>query len=419
MEIKTLANIYLVAALLTGAVVPIALDVGANNISISEFLFMAYMLAMPTSLVFVLARGKKDTLAGLIKDRKDLAIVMGIGLLNYISFEYGIAFVEKFIGAALATAVYRSYPILMFLFIPIILREKITVKQIAALGLTFLGFFAAFLFGGLQLSYSNISIIGLVLLIAIASALATTLTKRYVFDMESTMLIFNVAGFLFFAILFLSQLESAGFVMPNELSWIAILYVGIVYNVFTGFMYYGALRMKKTTVVTNFYFLSPFITFVFAFLLLGEAIKWYYLLIALFVAIGLIIQHIDLEGGKYISRSKKRTNFMIYDVTSAFVNTRNSLMYNTLKGSGRVLAVKVESGWYSRLNNLIEEAKGTDYSKKLIICADYDKENINDEERKFVRDIMGIKEGEGALISAGHPEHIENFFSEFVDKYKA
>lgn len=106
----------------------------------------------------------------------------------------------------------------------------------------------------------------------------------------------------------------------------------------------------------------------------GEAIKPYYLLIAVFVAAGLLIQRVDFEGGKYLSKSKKKSNYLIYDVTSAFVNTSNNKMYSMLKGNGRVLAVKVDSNWYSRLGNLVEEAKGTDYGKKLIICTDGDRE---------------------------------------------
>jgi drug/metabolite transporter (DMT)-like permease len=419
MEIKTLANTYLVLALLTGALMPVLLDFGAVGISIPEFLFIVYAISVPVSFAFVVFNGKMKKLKEIFGNKRNLAFIAIVGLLNYVLFEYGLTYAEKFVSASLATVIYRSYPILMFLFLPLILREKVSTKQVLALGLTFAGFVIAFTGGNLSLSGSNFYIIMFLIVIALAGALATTLVKRYVFDMESSMFVLNLASFAFFAVFFMLQTGMGGSVgLPNFGSWAAILYTGIIYNVFTGFMYYSALRMIKTTIVTNFYFLSPFITFVFAYAILGEAIKPYYLLIAVFVAAGLLIQHVDFEGGKYLSKSKKKSNYLIYDVTSAFVNTSNNKMYSMLKGNGRVLAVKVDSNWYSRLGNLIEEAKGTDYGKKLIICTDGDRENIGNEEQKFVRDIMSIKEGEAALIGAGRPEHIEGFFADFIDKYK-
>ncbi|MEM3227788.1 MAG: EamA family transporter [Candidatus Micrarchaeaceae archaeon] len=418
MELKLLANTYLVLALLTGALMPVMLYFGADGISIPEFLFIVYAISVPASFAFVLLNGKKEKLFEIFRKKRDLALIALIGLLNYVFLEYGLTYAEKFVSASLATVIYRSFPILMFIFLPFILREKVSVKQIAALGLTFAGFALAFTGGNLSLSGSNFYIILFLVIVALASALATTLVKRYVFDMESSMFLFNLASFLFFAVFLLFQLHVTGIRAPGAVSWIAIIYTGIIYNVFTGFMYYSALRMIKTTIVTNFYFLSPFITFVFAYLLLGEAIKLYYLLIAVFVAAGLLIQRVDLEGGRYLNKKKEKRNYLIYDITSAFVNTKNQALYNMLKGEGRVLAVKVESDWYSRLGNLIEEAKGTDYSKKLIICSDEDMENVGREEKKFIRDIMGVKEGEAALISAGLPEHIESFFADFVERYK-
>jgi len=72
---------------------------------------------------------------------------------------------------------------------------------------------------------------------------------------------------------------------------------------------------------------------------LGEAILPYYLIIALGVLIGIVVQRSAPKTGNYIAEDKDESKKLsIYDITGAFVNTRNSAIYNAMKGDGRVLA---------------------------------------------------------------------------------
>ena len=423
MKISNIANTYLVLSLLTGALMPVMLYIGGANIPIPEFLFLAYIFAVPSSLVFVLANGKKGKLVSMLRNRRDLSIVAVIGILNYFFLEYGLTYAERFVSASLATVIYRSFPIIMFIFLPLVLREKVSRLQIGALLLAFAGFIIAFTGGNFSFSSANGPIILFLIFIAVMSALSSVLVKRYVFDMESSMFVFNLANMVLFGAMFVAS--SGGglhFSLPDTSALIAILYVGIVYNVLTGFMYYSALRMIKTTLVTNFYFLSPFITFGFAAVILGEPIRLYYLLIAVFVSVGIVIQKFDKVGGSYLSKEKKKLEYMVYDISSAFVNTRNKEVYNVLKGNGRVLAVKVEKGWHNRLGNLIYEMKqggGGNYINEVRVYTDMDRNSVSEDESVFIRDIMGIKEHEAALICAGNPKHGERFFTDFSERIRS
>ncbi len=421
MKIKTIANSYLVLALLTGALVPVMLDIGGASMPIPEFLFLTYLFAVPASLVFVLMNGKREKLVAMLKNRKDLAVVSVIGILNYFFLEYGLTYAEKFVSASLATVIYRSFPIIMFLFLPFVLRERVSRVQVIALALAFFGFLIAFTGGNLTFGVSAADgyIILFLIFITVMSALSSTLVKRYVFDMESSMFVFNLANFFVFAIMFATSLGSGvSIALPSTGALLAILYVGIVYNVLTGFMYSSALRMIKTTLVTNFYFLSPFITFGFAALILGEPIKFYYLIIALFVSAGIIIQKFDKVGSSYLSREEKKLKYLIYDISSAFVNTKDRKVYGLLKGDGRVLAVKVEKGWHGRIDNLVAGMKNggsDDYINMVSVYTDLNRDRVSKEESTFIRDIMGVKDNETALICAGKPEHGERFFNDLAE----
>jgi hypothetical protein len=43
------------------------------------------------------------------------------------------------------------------------------------------------------------------------------------------------------------------------------------------------------------------------------------------------------KGNFVMSKSRKK-NMPLYDITAAFINTKNQEIYNTMKGGGRVLA---------------------------------------------------------------------------------
>ena len=300
MSIKSLANTYLLFALVLGALFPVMLKL-ASGMSIYEYLFLTYLVSVPASLLFVLVSGKREKLASYIRNKKAFALIAFIGLLNYALLNFGMMYAEHFVSASLATVIYRTYPILMFVFLPFVLKERVTKYQGMALSLAFVGLCVAVSMSGVAGGLSgniNLPIIALILVIAISVALATVLIKKYAYDMESSMFIFSLANFVLFTLLFILNKPQFGGLTATSL--IAILYMGVVCNVFVGFMYYGALRMLKTTFVTNIYFLSPFITILFAHLILGEAIMPYYLVVAGLVAVGILIQKLDKKGGSYL-----------------------------------------------------------------------------------------------------------------------
>ncbi len=406
MDLRERANIYLLSALLLGALLPVVLDL-AIGMNLLEFLFYAYLLAIPTSLLFILLSHKEKKLLEYLHNPRSIATLSVIGLLNYALLELGLSYAERYISASLATVVYRSFPLLMLLFLPLVLRERISKHQIAALSLGFLGILIAVGGNGLGLfSAGDTLIVLFVVVIALTSALAGVLIKRYVFDMQSSMLIFNIATFTFIAAAYV-----ASGAPTSAMSWkdiAALAYVGIVYNVFVGFMYYGALRMLKTTFVTNVYFLSPFITILFAYLLLGEAINFYYLVIALLVAVGMIIQRFDKKGSTYLRHtSDNHRELWIFDITGAFSNTANMTISRELEKGGKVLAVKMNAKYMAVAWNI---ASRDSYAGVYTDSS----EGIS-AELKFVRGSVDLGSGEMLLIKVGRTEEGERFFHDVYD----
>jgi drug/metabolite transporter (DMT)-like permease len=418
MEIKSMAYVSLMAAIVLGAFYPIALYVaGHSGINIFEFLTLGFALGTMGSLGFVFARGKQRKLFSYLINKKDLALLAVVGVLTHGFTSFGLLYAEKFISVPLATVVFRTQPLLMLLFLPIILRERVTRYQLVALVLAVVGVSIAVTGGSLSsFAFNNMPIFMLLMFVTVLDAVLPTIIKRYAYDLESSVFIFNAAACIFFLGVYWSYGMPAA---PITLPGIGALAFAAVFFAFNPFFYYGALRRLKTTVFTNAYFISPFLTFLFSAALLGQALYPYYFAVVALTAIGIYIQSFDKRGGLYMAKSKAaRQHISIYDVTSAFINTNADAVHDMMKGNGRVLAIKMDRQRHGEIKGIVSnlqlQAQGRSTSTKegsvTLLYTHEDRDYISDRECSFVKDIMGVKEDEVVLMSAGAPEASESLF---------
>lgn len=400
MDIKNRAYIYLVLSLIFGALVPVVLDL-KSGMSLSEFFVLTYLVTTIVSFGYIMRIGKKDKLLKYIATPKEFLLIGGIGLLNYALYEFGIAYAENFVSVPLATAIYRTFPVLMLLFIPFILREKISKYQVVALCLGFIGLFFALSGGTFQL-FNNAapSILILLVMMAIGAAIGNLLVKKYSYDVDCGMFIFSVANLaVFLAIFALSGFPASAITL---LSLVPILYIGVIYNIANGIMFWNALRTLKTTLVSNSIFISPFITFVFAYALLGQTPQLYYVVTAVCVAIGVLIQQFDKVGGTYKANDKTASRFTIFDVTGAFANSGEIAITQSIDKGGRVLAAKLDPSHETRLSAAMQsDAYPNVYTDR----------HISAQESAFVKDIVGAKGNDLVVLKAGDYKEGEMFFS--------
>ncbi len=410
MNIKTKALIFITLAMVGGALFPLALKVTvANNVNPYSFLFLSYILATVASFVLVVAKGKTQQLREYLGNPREY---LKIGIVGFtfagLAF-YGISWAEQSISAILATVVYRMQPLLMLLFLPVLLRERVSKTQVAALLLAFAGIYIA-VTGGNPLAFSGADA-GVVLslfAIVLIGSLAGVFIKRYTTDMECTMFMFNSTSLVFATALFLytgAQLPAL-----NPTTALTLLYIGVPTSVGVTYLYFRGFRTLKTTFVTNYYCLSPFITAVFAAILLNETIQPYYLVIAVLVTIGIVIQKFDKEGGTYMTKSKMHVeDLWIFDVTGAFHDTRVEAIRKTLSGGGRVLAIKLNQGEYRRIKKS-PDFRNPKPRKAILVYTNTDGHLVSREENNYLSDILDVSPEETVLMSAGDLETSEKFF---------
>ncbi len=401
MDIKRLAYAYTALAIIFGALVPIMLK-AASGANLFEFMFLTYVVSTVVALSYVVLKGKWGKLKEYLGNSRQFATIGLMGITNYALMEFGLAYAEKFVSVPLASVVYRTFPLLMLAFIPLILRERITKYQLAALLIGFAGIFIVFTGGSLNLfSGYNPTIMALLVFLAVSAAIGNLMVKKHTYDVDCAVAIFSIANLAVFFLLFAINGFPTSALTPKAMG--AMLYVAIEYNVLNGLMFWAALRVLKATVVANMSIFSPFITFIFAYLILGQQIQAYYILIALLGAIGILIQSVDKVGGTYKTKSK----FTIFDVTGAFQNTGEIAIAHTISSGGRVLAAKIPAEHKDHLAGMYATGRYANI---------YTAGQIHEKESDFIKDVLSAKEGEIIIIKAGSHEDGEKFFIDLSDR---
>lgn len=411
MDLKSKSHLYLVITLLSGSLLPVLLAL-AKGVDLYELMLFIFTLSVPTSLLLVKARGEQKDLLDTFRDRKKVALMVLTSLVVFFPIEFGIAIAEHYISASLTTAIFRTSPLLMLLLLPYMLRERLTRYQIAALVLGFVGLYIGVSNGNLTgiLQNSNISIIAFMILMAFGYALSIVMIKKYLFKLSVLLFVAAVTMFALSSILFFAsgtQLQTLSY-----LQLFIVFYIGMFFNVIGFYMYFYMLKPLKATLVTNVYMLSPFITFLLAITILGEAIQPYYLAIAGFVGAGILIQSFDKKGSTYAARSKDEgiNRMTIFDVTGVFANTGEVALNDTIRDGGRILAVKLPGQYAANVNSMVN---GVKYSNVYT-----DAHKSITEESKFVKDIVGAGAGEFVVMKAGLLDDCEKFFEDLQGRIR-
>ena len=248
---------------------------------------------------------------------------------------------------------------------------------------------------------ANFPIVAFAVGLALLYALGNVIIKWQMLDNDIFLCISSFALTAFFGVLFV--FSGAHFVQFGLAEIVVILWVAVT-NVFSFYMYMYAFKTLKTTMVTNSFLLSPFLTFVWANLLFNEPIKVYYLAIAALVGVGILIQRTDTEGGSYIMKNSNGfANFTIFDVTGAFANQDGEIGGIIMSG-GRVLATKLP----------MENAHYVDsisFDPRFANVYTGDEAFIG-EQAEFVRDVLGANSDDVVVMKAGTDADNERFFDE-------
>ena len=249
-----------------------------------QVLAYASLLATLALLLIIVATSKVKTLSTYApRDFLILPVLGSLGVLLYYLFFYSAL---TFIPAQEAFIVNYLWPLLVGILGSILLREKLRIHHALALLLSFSGVYVVITRGTLTL-FSDLRGVLLAILGACSYALYSVLSKRWKYtDVRA----------IFFCYVWASLICIAWVVLhgtlyyPSPYQLIGLIWMGTMPSALAYIVWLSALRQAPVRKMANLVYLTPFVSLIFIYTMLGEKILISSLLGLLLIVAGIVIQ---------------------------------------------------------------------------------------------------------------------------------
>ncbi len=289
---KIKSYFYLGLCILLWASIPVVSKKILVEINNFQMLFYSTVLSFLVVGVILLLQKKTQIMKNYrLMDYLVMGFLGFLGTYLYFVLLYGAftltAASEGFILA-------YTWPILVLALAFIILKEKVTLKKVISIFISFFGIVIIVTHGKIT-SVAFTNIIGDILALsgAFVFALFSVLGKKYNFDK-------TVSAFIYFCSALIFITLTVSFFSPVNIPSIKILpwllYNGIFVNGITYIFWFKALEHGDTEIISNILYLTPFLSLIYISIFLDEKILLSSLLGLIVIVSGIIIQSVKLEN---------------------------------------------------------------------------------------------------------------------------
>ena len=225
-----------------------------------------------------------------IKDYIITALIGLTGTCFYNIFYYGGT---ARMLASQAFIVNYLWPIMSVVFACILLKEKMTARKIIAIAMSFLG--VIIVTGTDLINFDKNTIIGAISCVfgAISYGLFTALNQKYNYDKRLAIMIAYVATFLLTLIV---NIARGDMFVPDLTQTLGLAWNGAFVMAVGSTCWAIALESGKTAKVSNLAYITPFLSLVWTFFILGEPIKLTSVLGLVVIILGIFIQLKDKKA---------------------------------------------------------------------------------------------------------------------------
>ncbi len=281
------AYLYAIAVVLIWSTVASAFKISLRYLDFIQLLFFASLVSLFVLFIVLVFQGKLTLLRTYSK--KDYLLSGLLGFLNPCLY-YAVLFkAYSLLPAQEAQPLNQTWAIILALLSIIVLRQRITLKSIIALVISFIGVVIISTHGYVfSLKFSNVA--GAIL--ALASAFIWALFWLYNLkdrrDVVAKLFLNFLFGTLFIIIIVLVAKVS---LKPTLAGFAGAAYVGIFEMGITFVLWFNALKLSKTTAqVSNMIYLVPFLSLLIIHYAIGEKILTSTITGLIFIIAGILLQ---------------------------------------------------------------------------------------------------------------------------------
>lgn len=220
---------------------------------------------------------------------KDVLIMALIGLPGtffYYVFYYAGTSVMP---ASQAFIVNYMWPIMSVLFACIILKEKMTVQKGVAIAISFVGVMIVTGADALQLNMKTLIGAGACLSGAVCYGVFTALNQKFHYAKQVSVMINYMSTFLLTTII---NAVSGNLFVPGAMQSLGFVWNGAFTMALACMTWMLALESGKTAKISNFAYITPFLSLVWTALVLKEQITWNAAVGLCVIVVGIFVQFI-------------------------------------------------------------------------------------------------------------------------------
>ena len=380
---------YLALAVLGYSLEPIALKTVTKTMSLGQINFwLCFFATLGMGAIVILERRVQLLFR---YSKRDLFKILTMGVVGMFVFNILIAYGFTFLPVAQANSIKYIWPVLMAILAVPIMREKFSINKLVGALFCFAGFIIL-VNGGFSLAFSidRLDAVLAVLGAAFCWALFNILQKKENYEAFTSVFIMSAFALLMFTPFMLAASPN----LPTLAEFAALAYLGVIaFGVALAF-YFKALQTGDTGRIAALSYATPFLTLIWAALILGESIPWQYPFALALVVFGALLQ-LRAQGVPKLARQTHLPDSRLYDITPIFSGTRSQMVYNAMKGGGSVLATCIPSASLASLR-MPEPA-----SAPLVFSEEYPGHGISEEELMAARAAVGALPEDTVIFAVG------------------
>lgn len=257
--------IFAAAAILMWSTMPAISGLLLGELDNLTVLCISSFFATVAMLVIDVASGKLAIMRNYkLRDYLKLSLIGMPGVFLYYVFYYAGA---VRLPASQAFITNYLWPIMSIVFAVILLRERMTVPKIIAVTISFAGVFTVAGDDILSLSAGSLAGTGFCLAGAVCYGLFTVLNKKSSYDKQVAMTMAMFVSFVFSLVMTLvtGKMPTVSFTQLPGILWNGVATMAVANLLWT-----LALAGGNTAKVSNLAYITPFLSLVWTYLILGE-----------------------------------------------------------------------------------------------------------------------------------------------------
>jgi drug/metabolite transporter (DMT)-like permease len=285
-----LGIIYIALCIILWSLIPTLAKFAQSGLDHHQYLFYSSIISFLS--LFIVSLFQKNLKEIFIYSKKIFLVLFALGFLDFIYYLL-LYFGYKHANGLEVLVIQYMWPIFIVFLSLIILKEDFTIKKLISIILGFLGVSLVITKGNFtSLDFSQIDVLLVVMLGAIAFALFSVLSKVVKVNATNAVMIYFFSAILYSII---SVNSYSSFIIPSGKDWISIVINGAFINGISYLFWIKGLQIFDASKVAPFLFITPILSAFFLIVFFDEEILAIYFVGLFFVVLSGLVNSLKAK----------------------------------------------------------------------------------------------------------------------------